>query len=162
MESEPLEHVIEQRFRVLSILCGSLLGSLAVYVGIAWFLLRQGAITSALAADLPAALPVVLTGVAITVLVSAEAMSRRIFAQASQSAAASEPETLLNAYQSATIVGFAMRESAAMIGLALTLLTAAFFWVVALSAASAAAMLVAWPRKETVRQLAQGDHAPVS
>ena len=161
MASEPLEHIVEQRFRVLSILCGSLFGSLAVYVGIAWFLLRQGSIITAHTGDLPAVLPVALTAVAIMVLVTAEAVSRRILAQASQSAAAGDPEALLNAYQSSTIVGFAMRESAAVIGLALTLLTAAIFWVVALSAASAAAMLIAWPRKEKVRQLAQGDRAPI-
>jgi len=58
-------------------------------------------------------------------------------------------------------VGFAMRESAAVIGLALTLLTAAIVWVVVLSAASAAAMLIAWPRKDRFRQLALGDRAPI-
>jgi len=161
MASEPLERIVEQRSRVLSILCRSFFGSLVVYVGIAWFALRQGAVTTARAFDLPAVVPVALTAVAVMVLFSAEAMSRRILARASQSAAAGEPETLLNAYQSSTIVGFAMREGAAVIGLALTFLTASIVWVTALGAASATAMLIAWPRKDRFRRIALGDCAPI-
>lgn len=143
MEGRP-ETTANARFAVLSLLCTAFLFSLAVYVAVAWFLLRseQPALPPG---STPPALPWVLTAVAFMLLVAGHVLGRR-----SVPSRLSPPPDAFVALQQRTIIAFALREAAAIMGLVLSLLTGDIRWVAGFAAAAALAMLMGWPRRSAL------------
>ena len=122
-------------------------------MGIAWFLLEQGSLPEVEA--IPGILPAVLAAVAVALVLGAPLVSRLILNQA-LSGTDDDVERKLDAYQSALIIGFAVREAAAVIGLVLTFLTANLVWVVPLAAVAVVSMLQGWPKREKLLHLLRG------
>jgi hypothetical protein len=156
METHQLQSLVDQRHRILGIICFALLASVAIYVGIAFVLIQQGSIPTTDSAELPEIFPVVLCAIAVLTVMGAQVMAAALLKQNLARATGEDPTPRLNAFQSAVIIGFAMREAAAVMGLVLTFLTGEILWVVGLSAVAAAAMLLAWPRKQRMLEIARG------
>lgn len=158
MPSPEAESLVDARMRVLNIICAALLASVLMYVAIAWFLLARAGLTpSGALNDLGIAL-YVLAAAAVVPLIVAPVVSKAVLRQAISRVENPASEKILDAYQSSVIIGMAMRESTAIIGLVITLLTGSLTWVTALAAASLLAMLTAWPRRE--KALALLDNRP--
>lgn len=154
---EPVDPaVVEQKARILAILCGSLLSSLVIYLVVAFAVAGAGA---AIADGVPAVVPWVLAVAAVLALGAGATVSRTIYAQ--RCAGVTSPAARLDAYQQATIVGFAVREWAGILGLVATLLTGNLAWCVGLCAAAAIAMLAAWPRRERLAAIASDAPPPI-
>ena len=109
------------------------------------------------------ALPLALVEALLTALGSAPLLSRLVM-RGSGATAEEDPEHLLNRYQTSVIVGFAVRESAAVFGLVATFLTGNMLWVAVLGAAAVCAMLAAWPRKQAALAMLQSSQtgSPIS
>jgi hypothetical protein len=149
--------LVDARMRLLTLLCAALAFSLVVYVVVA--VIVVGAAAGPVAEGIPPSTAWILAAVAVASLAAAETVSRAILGRASTSATTATAR--LDAYQQATIVGFAVRESAAVMGLVATFLTGEIAWCLALTAASGLAMAVAWPRHERVAAIAEGGPPPV-
>lgn len=156
MSSEP-DRLVAERHRVLQIICGAILASQAIYVAVAWMVTAEGAHAPGAGGRVPPAVAMALVGVAVTCLASAEGVARLLQRRAKAAAA---PETRAQGFLQATIVGFALREAAGIIGLVLSLLTGKLLWVVALGACAALAMAVAWPRRAQLAAVAFPDRPP--
>lgn len=152
MDDESL--VIERELRILQIIVYSITFSLVVYVGVAWFLLRQGTVLPTTTSTI---LPWVLAVVAVSILATAGAVVTSIMARVRTVEATSEK---LATYRSAVIVGAAMRESVGVIGLFATLVTHNLLWVGVLSALAAAAILTNFPTRSAMRAAVQ-EIAPI-
>ena len=145
--------LVDATVRVTTVICTAILASIPLYVAIAWIVVGQGA--GRVAGGLPPVLTWALAAAAIVVLVIAQT----VWAAMKRGAAAKPtPAERLALYRSAAVVSFALRESAAVIGLAITFLTGDVRWCLALSAAALLAMLLGWPRRADMQRLA-GDPA---
>jgi len=153
MNPHEIEAVVDQRLRVLNVICAALVFSVMVYVAIAWFLVQRGSVQPS--EGLPQVFPVILVLVALSVVMAAPVVSTMILKQG-VAAAGEDAGRRLNSHQTSLIVGFALREVAAVMGLVLTLLSGRLIWVVALAAVAVAAMLLAWPKREKMLELARG------
>jgi len=149
--------LVDAKMRLLTLLCAALALSLAVYVVVA--VIVVGAAGGPVAEGIPPSTAWILAAVALASLAAAETVSRAIRARAASSG--STAAARLEAYQQATIVGFAMRESAAVMGLVATFLTGQVGWCVVLAAASGLAMAVAWPRRDRIASFAAGGPAAI-
>lgn len=135
--------VVAATYRLVVIVCAALLVSLVIYVVLASFLVEQEGFV--VAGDLPPVLPPLLAVIGVAMLGVAQVIPSMITRQAG-TASADLGERLRTA-QTATIIGMALRESTAIFGLVITLLTGEILWVLALAALSALAMVVNWPRR---------------
>ncbi len=154
---EPVDPaLIEQKARILTILCGALLSSLVIYVVVGFTVAGSG---RPVATGVPVVAPWVLAAAAVLALAAGETVSRTIFAQ--RSAGVTSPSARLEAYQQATIVGFGVREWAGILGLVATLLTGSLAWCVGLCAATALTMFAAWPRRERLAAIAADAPPPI-
>lgn len=147
MDDENL--VIERELRILQLIVYSITFSLVVYVGIAWFLLRQGTIGPT---TTPTIFPWVLAVVAVSILATAGTVVKTIMARLRTVETTSEK---LTTYRSAVIVGAAMRESVGVIGLFATLITHNLLWVGVLSALAALAILINLPTRSALQSALQ-------
>jgi len=139
--------------RVTIVVCLAILTSIPFYVAVAWMVAGQRADADGVA--LPAVLAWALAAVGLALLAAAQA----VWATLKRGAAARPtPAERLASYRTAAIVSFAMRESAAIIGLVISLLTGDLRWCLALSGAAALAMLLGFPRSADMVRLA-GDPA---
>ncbi|MCD4748917.1 MAG: hypothetical protein K8R59_06030 [Thermoanaerobaculales bacterium] len=144
-----LSALVQRQTTTMQIICAALTASLGFYVGIAWLLQRQGSFTMG---PVPEDLPLILSLTGFSLLIVAEIVFRGLAARARR---VEPPEGRLIPYQSAVVVGFALRESAGVLGLVLTLLTGDLRWVVGLSLLAGVAMVAAWPRRSTLEELVQ-------
>ena len=116
-------------------------------MGIAWVLAGQGGVGT----DLPTSVVFVLAAVAAGVLIGAGVVFGRL---KSVAATKKTPMERLAAYRTATIIAFAPRESAAVIGLCITLLGGDIRWCLGLGAVSVISMLLDWPKASELKRLA--------
>lgn len=142
-----LTTLVQRQSTTMQIICTALMASLGMYVGIGWFLQKQGDFTMG---PVPDGLPFILSLTGFSMLIVAEIVFRALAARARR---VEPPEGRLIPYQSAVVVGFALRESAGVLGLVLTLLTGDLRWVVGLSSFAVVAMVAAWPRRSTLEEL---------
>ncbi len=149
--------LVDAKTRLLALLCAALALSLAVYVVVA--VIVVGAAGGPVAEGIPPSTAWILAAVAVASLAAAETVSRRILGRAL--ATAPTAAARLEGYQQATIVGFAMRESAAVMGLVATFLTGQVAWCVVLAAASGLSMAAAWPRRDRLAAVAADGPAPI-
>jgi hypothetical protein len=145
--------LVDATVRVTTVICIAILASIPLYVAIAWIVVGQGA--GELGGGLPPVLIWALGAVGIVVLVVAQAMWA---AMKGSAAARPTPAERVASYRTAAVVSFALRESAAIIGLVITMLTGDLRWCVGLAAAAVLAMLLGWPRRADMQRLA-GDPA---
>ena len=145
---------VDAAVRITTVICAAILMSIPVYVLVAWVIVGQG-IPGAVGVGLPQAAPWALGAVGVALLVAAQAVWG---AMRRGAAAKPTPEERLASYRTAAIVSFALRESAAIVGLVITLLTGNLRWCLVLSAAAVLAMLLGWPRRADMVRLA-GDPA---
>lgn len=138
---------IGQRLKTLQIIVMAAVTSLVIYVGIAFFLIRQGAFQPTV---IPTILPPVLSAVAVSILLVAGFIVTGLIDKARIINPASER---FGPYQTAVIIGMALRESAGIIGLVLTLLTGSLLWVCLLSALGAFAILTNFPTRSALENL---------
>jgi hypothetical protein len=145
--------LVDAAARVTSLICFAIMTSIPFYVAIAWIVVGQS--DGAAVGALPPVLTWALGAVGIVMLVVAQAVWT---AMKRGAATRPTPAERLASYRTAAIVSFAMRESAAIIGLVIALLTGDLRWCLALSAAAVLAMLLGWPRRADMVRLA-GDPA---
>ena len=145
--------LVDEAARVTIVICFAILASLPIYVAVAWMVVGQRA--GAAGAGLTPVLVWALAAAGIALLAAAQgawaAMKRAAVARPT-------PSERLAAYRTATIVSFALREAAAIVGLVITMLTGDLRWCLALAAAAVLAMLLGWPRRADMVRLA-GDPA---
>lgn len=145
--------LVDASAQVTIVICIAILASIPCYVAVAWMVAGQRADASG--GGLPPILFWTLGAVGIALLAAAQA----VWAAMKQGAATRPtPVERLASYRTAAIVSFAMRESAAIVGLVISLLTGDLRWCLALSAAAVLAMLLGFPRRAEMVRLA-GDPA---
>ena len=99
-----------------------------------------------LGSRLPEALPLVLFALGLVLLGVAPAVKGAVFKRADAEGFDGSVERRFAAYQTATIVAFALREAAGLIGFTLALLTGNPWWSWGLGGAALIAMYVDRPR----------------
>ena len=159
MDPNKLESLIEQRLRILGIICAALGGSVFISAAIAWLLLAQGAIGPGEEGSQLPILPTVLAALGFSALVVAPKISSMVLG--SGGGHEENPEQTLQRYQTSVIAGFAVRESAAIFGLVATFLTGNMVWVAALAVAAALAMISGWPRKQALLSALKTGPTPI-
>jgi hypothetical protein len=107
---------------------------------------------------MPAALPLSLSlFAAILILLSSRirwSILRRAFPRSA--ALSIDPEAVLAAYSRATLVSFAILETAALVGVLVALASGSAAYGIVLCLASAFGMLTRWPRAGEVDRLVRG------
>lgn len=128
------------------VLAAALASAVVIYAVVAWVVVEFVG-GGALAGGLPAPVPGALVAVAAGVLLAAPVVERRIFAPARSAAGEAEGAAdPAERYRLAKLVGFALREAAAVIGLVVGLTTGEPRWTWAICAGTLLLMALAWPR----------------
>lgn len=140
----------------LKVLAGALAASVLIYSGIAWFLTGEAAAVGFEPPGLPHPWPWVLAGIGVALLLVAPLLEARIKA----AGAGKAPDRSLAAFRTATVVGFALREAAAVFGLVIAVTTGDPLWCYVLSAAALVAMAGAWPSQSRLERFARGAVQP--
>lgn len=142
--------LVDATARVTAVICAAILMSIPIYVVMAWVIVGQGGAAPA-GGGLPSVVTWALAAVGAALLAAGQALWAAL-----RRSAASRPtlEERLATYRTATVVSFAVRESAAIVGLAITLLTGDLRWCLVLGAAAVLAMLLGWPRRADIARLA--------
>ena len=130
-------------YRRLLILCGAIALSLVMVNVVLAILLVAGSLPSQ---SPPPALPPVMFGIGLLLLVTAPSVTRAVFNRAE--AEGFEGEARAKAWTTATIVASALREAAGLLGFVLSLLTADPWWSWGLGGAALLAMILDRPRRE--------------
>ncbi len=146
--------LIKQRLKTLQIIVMVAIMSLVAYVGMAFMLTSQEAIEPM---AIPSTLLPILAGFAVSTLFTASLIVKAMTGKASR---IMSPADRLGPYQAAMIVGVALRESAGVMGLVLTLLTGNLLWVSLLSGLAAIAILSNFPTQSALENLVQ-DAPPI-
>ena len=137
----------DPRIRQVHIVSGGLAAGVLAYTGIAAALVVSGAWTDAVLAD-----STVLAAVALAVallLVLAPVLRRRILEGREPPGDADE---VLSRWVGASILGMALRDGAGVLGVTAGLLAASVPWILGFGIAALAAMGLAWPRGDEVRE----------
>jgi len=136
----------------LQIICGGIAASVLVYVGIAWVLIRQGTAAN-MATLLPPAVPWALAAAAVLLIVGGNQLPKAMLGRAAQPGNVGSPGGTQQSIQTAYIIGFALHEAAAILGLILSLVSGRLMWVLVFGGAALLAMAGAWPTREKIRPL---------
>jgi F0F1-type ATP synthase membrane subunit c/vacuolar-type H+-ATPase subunit K len=131
----------------LQVIAAALASAVAIYAFVAWLILDLLG-REALAGGLPAPLPGVLVAVAAVLLLLAPVVERRLAAPA-RPAADAAPRAVddpVERYRLAKVVGFALREAAAVVGLVVGLTTGDVRWTWGICLGTLVLMGLAWPR----------------
>lgn len=147
------------RLRGVARLCAALLAGAGVFAILSWVLTRPGTwrpiphlpLVPLLASVLAAVLILLISRVRSSILRPAIPRSPELKAQ---------PEAVLAAYARAAAAIFALLEGAALLGLAVALLSGSASYGIVICAAAAFGMLASWPRAAEVDRLLQGRAKP--
>lgn len=140
----------------LALVAGALAASVVVYAGIAWFLTSEAVAAGFEPAGLAGSARAALIVGGLVMLLVAPLVEKRI----RESGRGAAPAQALSVFRTATVVGFALREAAALFGLLIAVLTGEPFWCFALSAAALVAMIAAWPTRGKLERYVRGAVAP--
>ncbi len=139
---------LDARFRVVSLLWGSLLTGVSVFAGVVW------AMASGLLG--PAVPAAIAPGLASKLLLLAPLlMAVGIAYRNGEVGSHAGPERRLAAYQARVLVALAIQEAGALFGLALCLLSARPSWALGVGGMAAAAMLFSRPRRDELDRIAR-------
>lgn len=141
---------------LLTLVAGALAASVVIYAGIAWFLTSEAMAAGFEPAGLPGGVGLALAVGGVALLVVAPVVQRKV----RESARGTTPTGAVNAFRVSTIVGFALREAAAVLGLVIAVLTGQPLWCYGLSAAALGAMILGWPTRDALERFARGAVAP--
>jgi hypothetical protein len=136
---------MDERFRRLQILCLAILIAVVMVNVVLGVLLASGNLEPK---PIPPSLPIVLFAVGLVALVSSGAVKRAVYKRADAEGFDGDPGKVFNAWQTATIIAFALREAGALIGFVLSMLTGNPWWSWGLGGAAAIAMILDWPKRE--------------
>ena len=153
---EPEDPGLARDAATLPILAGAFAASVVVYPGIAWFLTSEAMDAGFQPPGLPAPLPAVLAGVGVVLLLVAPWIEGRLRA----GTAGVGGDRAVQAYRTAILVGFALREAAAVLGLVVAVTTGRPLWCYLLSLAALVAMASAWPSRGRLERHARGAVRP--
>jgi hypothetical protein len=143
------------RLRPVRRLCAALAGAVVVLALLSWLLTR--ATGGRPVPGLPPAVPLALSLLAaVLILLSSRVRSSLLRPAFPRSAELlPSPDAVLAAYARAARAGFAILAVAALLGLAVSLLSGAASYGIVLCAASGIGMLTRWPRAAEVDRLLQ-------
>lgn len=158
------ERVISGQLRGTRVICMALAGTVLAYGILGWFLIEGFQLHPF--GQLPAALPISLTFLAAVLILLGSRIRTAVLRTGLTSSPSSrgprevDLNSLVPAYQRATLVSFAILEAAALLGLLVALLSGSSFYGLVLCLASFLSMLVRWPKAEEVDRLARGRVSP--
>ncbi len=155
MEQHETDQLVNQRFVLLNIICGFLLASIGIYVCLAWFLLKEGSLGPEDGGSMSPVFAMVISAIAVLLLLGAPLIARTVLGHMITRSGDAGPTNRLNSHLISVITGFGLREAVSIYGLVLSFVSGKLVWAAAFSLAAAVAMLVAWPRKETMREIAR-------
>jgi hypothetical protein len=162
MPEEDLQGSITRALSVAIVLATAMMTSVLIYLVIAAVLVSQGARAMPAGTAMPSLLPPVLAVVAVMMLVAAEVLYRMQLGQLRARTAPADPDEILKGYRQTLLVSLALRESTAIFGLVLTLLSGSLWWCAAFAAASLVAMALIWPTRRLLEELVSIDSPPIS
>lgn len=136
---------MNDRFRRLQILCFAILMSVIMVNVLLAILLSGGNLKPE---PVSPDLPIILFAVGLALLVSSGAVKRAVFKRADAEGFDGDPGKVFTAYQTATILAFALREAGGLIGFILGLLTGNPWWSWGLGGAAVIVMIFDWPKRE--------------
>ncbi len=141
------KETLDTQYRQIAIVSFAMIASVVMYMIFAWFLPLKAGDSGELGIPW-----IAMAAVGLGLLAAAPMISRILMANQPPTAAVEER---IVKFKAATIVGFALRESAAVIGLMITMLTGDFRWVAALGSLTILAMLLAFPKRSHLEKLGQ-------
>ncbi|HZD06018.1 MAG TPA: hypothetical protein VE173_14000 [Longimicrobiales bacterium] len=139
---------IEQRMRTVQIIVLALVLGVVMFTGVAVAMIVAGLMSSGGELFGPGFLGFVALVVAV-LLVLAPLLRRRVLESGESP---QDEDAVLDRWMTATVVGMAVREGAGLMGVALALVSGSIPWTLIFGLASAAAMVLGWPRAEEVRE----------
>lgn len=142
---------VHARLANLRVTCGALLFSSTLMGALSWLMVEQMGVEAPVQ-DLPG-LPLSLTVAATILLLLGSRLRSGLIRRVPPPALDAGPEPVLAAYQRATLVSFALFESAAVLGLILALITGQVRYGLILALAAVLSMLVRWPRQAELERL---------
>lgn len=149
---------IEQTRRIIPIICAAILMSLVTYVGMTWFLARQGTFARTGDGTLPAVVIPMLIAIGVSMLVVAEVSFRSLLSRIRGLESVDERMARLRV---AIIVAFAFRESTALVGLVSFFVTGDPRVSYAMCALAALAMIAGWPRESLFDEVTASGPRPI-
>lgn len=155
------ERFIEGRLRGTRVVCMALAGFVLAYGIAGWFLIEGFQVHPF--GKLPNAIPISMTFLAAVLILLGSRIRTAILRSGLRTSLVSRQVDLGNlipVYQRATLVSFAVLETAALMGLLVALLSGSSFYGLVLCLASFFSMLLRWPRAEEVDRLARGRVSP--
>jgi len=157
------ERLISDRLRGTRVACMALAGSVLAYGIAGWFLIEGFQLRPF--GELPQVFPISLTFFAAVLILLGSRIRTALLRTGLPSSGLSRSlqvdlANLIPAYQRATLVSFAVLETAAVMGLLVALLSGSSFYGLVLCLASFLSMLLRWPRAEEVDRLARGRVSP--
>lgn len=153
---EPGDPRMAREAATLTILAGAFAASVLIYPGVAWFLTSEAMGVGFEPPGLPAPGPALLAGVGIVLLLVAPLIESRL-----RTGTAGEGwEGSAQGFRTATLVGFALRETTAVLGLVIAVTTGGPLWCYVLSLAALVAMASAWPSRARLERHVRGAVRP--
>jgi len=140
------QSLVTKTMAIVNAIYGALIFSTLIYVGVAFIMLQQDMGETAFQDN---RIPAVVAAAGVLILLLAGPIQKLV---EGQPAIGDTPETRCRQFQTATIIGQAIRESTAIIGFVLTLLTHDIVWVAGLSFLSLLAMVIYWPRRSRLEE----------
>jgi len=151
---------IAVRIRPLRVMCGVLAGVVGVCAVTAWMLVEGLGIRWT--QGVPDAVPLGLTVFTMMLILLSSRLRSSLLRRAFPKTPGVEInlETLLNAYQQATLVSFAVLTAAAFLAVLVALFSGTAFYGIFLCIAAAFAMFTRWPNLHDADRLARGRRSP--
>ena len=151
---------IGARIRPLRVICGVLAGLVGACAVAAWMLVEGLGIR--LNQGVPEALPLSLTVFSMIMILLSSRLRTSLLRRAVPRTPSAEVhlETLLSAYQRASLVSFAVLTAAAMLAVLVALFSGTAFYGIFLCVAAAVAMFTRWPSLRDADRIARGRRSP--
>ncbi len=161
-QTEPSEQEkrITARIRPLRVMCGVLAGMVGACAVTSWMLVEGLGVR--LNQRVPDAVPLSLTVFAMVMILLSSRLRTTLLRRAVPRAPSSEVnlETLLAAYQQASLVSFAVLTAAAVLAVLVAFFSGTAFYGIFLCIAAAIAMFTRWPSLRDADRIARGRRAP--
>jgi hypothetical protein len=132
------------RIRSLQIVCGAIALGLFLVNAALGLLLAHGLTP----VPIPQTVVLVLFAAAVALLVAAPALKGAVYKRADAEGIHGDLGKVFAAYRKATLMAFALREAAGLIGFVLSMMTANPWWSWGLAGAALIAMFFDWPKRE--------------
>jgi hypothetical protein len=148
-----------RRLRPVIRICAALGGSVLLLAVLSWALTRD---LRRPIPGLPPAVPLALALLAAVLILLSSRLRSSVLRRAFPRSAVlpPQPDAVISAYGKATLAGFAILESAALLGLLVSLTSGSAYFGIVLCVAALFGMLTRWPRASEVDRLLRGRVRP--